>query len=108
MSTFHTLYPAFKPRPLQYTPYFILIDINEFRLINDSCGCIAGDELLHQLASLISELTDPQRDFCARLSGDKFAIVMSKGGSQAVESFFAYCSKASKVFRLFGMNVTFE
>ena len=96
----------------QYTPYFILIDINEFRLINDSCGCIAGDELLHQLASLISELTDPQRDFCARLSGDKFAIVMSKGGSQAVESFFRLLQQGIKSFsfvwdeRHFRMSVT--
>lgn len=71
-----------------HTPYFILIDINEFRLINDACGCIAGDELLHQFASLINELCSPQRDFCTRLSGDKFAIAVGRGGVEAVESLF--------------------
>ena len=71
-----------------HTPYFILIDINEFRLINDACGCIAGDELLHQLASLINDLCSPQRDFCTRLSGDKFAIAVGRGGIEAVESLF--------------------
>ncbi|KZN12874.1 EAL domain-containing response regulator [Marinomonas sp. TW1] len=69
-------------------PYFVLIDVNEFRLINDSCGCIAGDELLHQMAALISGLIDPKNDFGARLSGDKFAIVLRDGGVPAVESFF--------------------
>ncbi len=96
----------------EHTPYFVLIDINEFRLINDSCGCIAGDELLHQLAVLMGGLANPQRDFCARLSGDKFAIVISQGGSQAVESFFRLLQKAIQDFsfvwdeRQFRMTVT--
>lgn len=96
----------------EHIPYFILIDVNEFRLINDSCGCIAGDELLHQLAIMMSELADPQRDFCARLSGDKFAIVISQGGDQAVESFFRLLQQGFKNFafvwdeRQFRMTVT--
>lgn len=96
----------------EHVPYFILIDVNEFRLINDSCGCIAGDELLHQLAVMMSELADPQRDFCARLSGDKFAIVISQGGNEAVESFFRLLQQGFKEFafvwdeRQFRMTVT--
>lgn len=96
----------------EHIPYFILIDVNEFRLINDSCGCIAGDELLHQLAIMMSELIDPQRDFCARLSGDKFAIVVSQGGDEAVESFFRLLQHGFKNFafvwdeRQFRMTVT--
>jgi diguanylate cyclase (GGDEF)-like protein len=96
----------------EHIPYFILIDVNEFRLINDSCGCIAGDELLYQLAIMMSELADPQRDFCARLSGDKFAIVISQGGDEAVESFFRLLQQGFKNFafvwdeRQFRMTVT--
>jgi diguanylate cyclase (GGDEF)-like protein len=96
----------------RHVPYFILIDVNEFRLINDSCGCIAGDELLHQLAIMMSELADPQRDFCARLSGDKFAIVISQGGNEATESFFRLLQQGFKDFvfvwdeRQFRMTVT--
>ncbi|GAA0832010.1 hypothetical protein GCM10009112_18050 [Marinomonas arenicola] len=71
-----------------HVPYFVLIDINEFHLINDACGCIAGDELLHQLATVINDLCSPQRDFCTRLSGDKFAIAVGRGGAEAVESLF--------------------
>lgn len=80
-----------------HTPYFVLIDINEFRLINDSCGCIAGDELLHQFAILMSEHISPQRDFCARLSGDKFAIAIS-AGSEIVSSFFRLLEESIKDF----------
>ncbi len=53
---------------------FLLIDIDRFRIINESCGCIAGDELLRQFADAIAGLLKRQ-DFFARLGGDKFAVV---------------------------------
>lgn len=96
----------------KHIPFFVLLDVNEFRLINDSCGCIAGDELLHQLAALINEFIDPQRDFCARLSGDKFAIMVSKGGVESVESLFRLFERGIKDFsfvwdeRQFRLSVT--
>ncbi len=93
-------------------PYFIMIDVNEFRLINDSCGCIAGDELLHQIAALITGVIDPKSDFGARLSGDKFVIVLRDGGVSAVESFFRAFNQLLEDFvfiwddRHFRMSVT--
>lgn len=53
---------------------FLMIDIDRFRLINESCGCIAGDELLRQFADSISGLL-AREDFFARLGGDRFAVV---------------------------------
>lgn len=53
---------------------FLLIDIDRFRLINESCGCIAGDELLRQFADSIAGLLS-RDDFFARMGGDKFAVV---------------------------------
>jgi diguanylate cyclase (GGDEF)-like protein len=53
---------------------FLMIDIDRFRLINESCGCIAGDELLRQFADTISGLL-AREDFFARLGGDRFAVV---------------------------------
>jgi diguanylate cyclase (GGDEF)-like protein len=52
----------------------LLIDIDQFRLVNESCGCIAGDELLRQFADLLSGLLR-RGDFLARLGGDQFAVV---------------------------------
>jgi len=53
---------------------FLLIDIDRFRVINESCGCIAGDELLRQFADSIAGLL-ARDDFFARLGSDRFAIV---------------------------------
>lgn len=52
----------------------IYIDLDRFRVINESCGCIAGDELLRQLADTISGALT-REDFLARIGGDKFAVV---------------------------------
>ena len=54
--------------------WFLLIDIDQFRLVNETCGCIAGDELLRQFAETVGGLL-ARSDFFARLGGDKFAIV---------------------------------
>ncbi len=53
---------------------FLLLDIDRFRVVNESCGCIAGDELLRQFADSIAGLL-ARDDFFARLGGDKFAVV---------------------------------
>jgi diguanylate cyclase (GGDEF)-like protein len=53
---------------------FLLIDVDQFRLINESCGCIAGDELLRSLADSLAGALGP-KDFFARLGGDQFGIV---------------------------------
>jgi diguanylate cyclase (GGDEF)-like protein len=53
---------------------FLLIDIDRFRVINESCGCIAGDELLRQFSDMVHLLLG-QNDLFARLGGDKFVIV---------------------------------
>jgi len=51
------------------------LDLDQFKIINDTCGHIAGDELLRQLAGSLREYLR-QRDTLARLGGDEFAILM--------------------------------
>jgi diguanylate cyclase (GGDEF)-like protein len=53
---------------------FLMIDIDQFRLINESCGCVAGDELLRQFAEVVAGVLS-RSDFLARLGGDKFGVV---------------------------------
>ena len=51
------------------------MDLDQFKVINDTCGHIAGDELLRQLGMLLSQ-TVRKRDTLARLGGDEFAVLM--------------------------------
>ena len=63
-------------------PVLMLIDIDQFRRVNDSCGCIAGDELLRQFADLLAGLVG-REDFLARLGADQFALLAEDHGGDA-------------------------
>jgi len=59
----------------QLTHVLCFLDLDQFKIINDTCGHAAGDELLRQVAGLIDENMKPN-DILARLGGDEFAILM--------------------------------
>ncbi len=52
----------------------MMIDINGLKLINDSFGNYAGDQVLIQVAGLLKE-TSQSTDFVARVGGDEFIII---------------------------------
>lgn len=51
------------------------LDLDNFKIVNDTCNHTAGDELLRQVSRQLSSLIR-NRDSLARLGGDEFAILM--------------------------------
>lgn len=63
-----------KPTEDFQSVFYIALDLARFRVVNESCGLIAGDELLSEAAEMIS-LVAGNDAFVARLSGDSFAVI---------------------------------
>ncbi|UWU75200.1 GGDEF domain-containing protein [Bradyrhizobium huanghuaihaiense] len=55
----------------------ILLDLDQFKNVNDSCGHLAGDRLLCQVSSLLQRDRRPH-DLVARLGGDEFGLILPR------------------------------
>jgi len=54
---------------------FCYMDLDQFKVVNDTCGHLAGDQLLTELATMIRHRVN-DTDTVARLGGDEFGVLM--------------------------------
>ena len=58
------------------SPFSVMvIDIDDFKIVNDRCGHIVGDEVLKKIAFSIKENTRDD-DLCFRYGGDEFIVIL--------------------------------
>ncbi|MEP2493895.1 MAG: EAL domain-containing protein, partial [Parasphingorhabdus sp.] len=74
----------------------LLLDLDRFKIINDTRGHHSGDALLREVAERLSKVIGPE-DFAARIGGDEFAIIFSK--FESVDSINSRCSKILKAIK---------
>ncbi|MBV1920115.1 MAG: EAL domain-containing protein [Pseudomonadales bacterium] len=66
------------------TPFSVLmyLDLDQFKIINDTCGHVAGDELLKQVTKAL-QLHIRDTDLLARLGGDEFGILLANTSKES-------------------------
>jgi diguanylate cyclase (GGDEF)-like protein/PAS domain S-box-containing protein len=53
------------------------LDLDQFKLVNETCGHLAGDELLRRVTALLQESL-AEKDLAARLGGDEFGVLLPR------------------------------
>ena len=53
------------------------MDLDQFKVVNDTCGHLAGDELLCRITALLQD-SMRDTDLVARLGGDEFAVLLAR------------------------------
>ncbi len=83
------------------------MDLDQFKVVNDTCGHHAGDELLKQLAV---QLNDSLResDTLARLGGDEFAVLLNQCPLDMAQSMAEKLRQMVKEFRFVWEDKSFE
>lgn len=84
----------------------LVLDIDEFKEVNNALGHFSGDLLLKQLASRL-RATVRETDTVARLSADEFAVLLSeiKDKEDALHVANKLCQVVERQFTLGGINI---
>jgi len=83
------LYQFLEELPTLRTPGrrvgLLLIDLDNFKRINDQCGHLMGDEVLRAVAEEVARVT-AAGDLACRLGGDEFALIAQVLGREDLEA----------------------
>jgi len=83
------------------------IDLDQFKIINDTCGHVAGDELLKQITVILHKPIR-ENDTLARLGGDEFGILLENCPIEQAKLIADNLLKEVKDFHFVWKNQTFQ
>lgn len=81
----------------------LFIDLDHFKIVNDTCGHSAGDEVLRQVSGII-QASIRSFDTVARLGGDEFAILLENCNLQGAEKVAQEICDAMDLYRFVAAN----
>jgi diguanylate cyclase (GGDEF)-like protein/PAS domain S-box-containing protein len=85
----------------------LYMDLDQFKIVNDTCGHAAGDELLRQLAAIISAKVR-EGDSLFRLGGDEFAVLLTGCPASRAEAIANEIRESIEEFRFVSQNKAFS
>jgi diguanylate cyclase (GGDEF)-like protein/PAS domain S-box-containing protein len=80
------------------THVLLYLDLDQFKLVNDTCGHQAGDRLLKQITGILQTRLGP-RDTLARLGGDEFGILLQDCTAERAEKIADNLRQAIRDYR---------
>jgi diguanylate cyclase (GGDEF)-like protein/PAS domain S-box-containing protein len=89
------------------THALLYLDLDQFKIVNDTCGHIAGDELLKQLAGHLQKEIRAS-DMLARLGGDEFGVILEDCSVDKAEQIADLLRQSVKDFRFMWEKRAFE
>ena len=89
------------------THALLYLDLDQFKIVNDTCGHVAGDELLKQLAQRLQKDIRAS-DMLARLGGDEFGVILEDCSVDKAEQIADLLRQSVKDFRFMWEKRAFE
>jgi diguanylate cyclase (GGDEF)-like protein len=103
----HRLSNAMEASRIDHVAHSLMyIDLDQFKVVNDTCGHTAGDELLKQL-SVVLRKPIRDSDVLARLGGDEFGVLLDACPLDRAETLAEDVLQAIRDFRFVWQGKTF-
>jgi len=94
-----------EPGSIVHALYYM--DLDQFKIVNDTCGHIAGDEMLRQFAAILREIIR-DTDTVARLGGDEFGILFERCDIEVAEQIAEKLLNRVREFRFIWEDFAFD
>jgi diguanylate cyclase (GGDEF)-like protein/PAS domain S-box-containing protein len=83
------------------------LDLDQFKIVNDTCGHVAGDELLKHLAHHLAREIRAS-DLFARLGGDEFGVILENCSMEKAQQIAELLRQSISDYRFVWKGRTFE